>query len=164
MDATQFYRRLFDYDLWANRAALESVAALSALNTSGAERARKTLTHVIGAQRIWLSRFETPEHPNVEPWPALSLDECRAAVEDLYRGWTGLVNRLGPEKLAQDLVYRNTKGVEFRTPISDVLMHLVIHSAYHRGQVAAAVREAGVKPASTDYVVWTRQVQSQVSS
>lgn len=154
---TNFCRQLFDYDVWANRAALESVAALNGLNHAGAEQARKTLAHVIGAQRIWLSRFETPEHPNVEPWPALKLDECRAAVEDLYRAWTGLVDRLGAEKLAQDLVYRNTKGVEFRTPMADVLTHLVIHSAYHRGQVAAAVREAGGKPAATDYVVWIRK-------
>ena len=36
-------------------------------------------------------------------------------------------------------------------------MHVVTHSAYHRGQVAAAVREAGGKPAATDLVVWVRQ-------
>ena len=157
MDAVSLYRNLFDYDVWANRAALEGVAAL---NGTAAAHACRILNHVIGAQRVWLSRFETPDHPSVDTWPTLTLDECRAVVEDLYRGWTSLVDRLGPEKLAQDLVYRNTKGVEFRTPISDVLMHLVMHSAYHRGQVAAAVREAGGKPAATDYVVWVRQVQT----
>lgn len=49
------------------------------------------------------------------------------------------------------------EGVEFSTPMADVLMHLVMHSAYHRGQVALAVRAAGGKPALTDYVVWVRQ-------
>jgi uncharacterized damage-inducible protein DinB len=41
-------------------------------------------------------------------------------------------------------------GAEFKTPIRDVVTHLVMHSAYHRGQVAAAVKEDGGKPAPTD--------------
>ena len=76
--------------------------------------------------------------------------------QDLRRRWKELLDNLTPEKLAGDLLYLSLKGVEYRTPIQDVLMHLILHSAYHRGQVAAAVREAGGKPASTDYVVYLR--------
>ncbi len=151
---TQFFRRLFAYDYWGNR---EALASLSTVNGS-AEQPRKYFEHVIGAQRVWLSRFETPDSPSVEAWPKLSPEECRTAIEELHKSWTGLLGELGPEKLAQNLVYRNTKGVEFKTPIEDVLMHLVMHSAYHRGQVAAAVRQAGGKPAATDYVVYVRQL------
>jgi len=43
-------------------------------------------------------------------------------------------------------------------------MHVVTHSAYHRGQVAAAVREAGGKPEATDYVVWVRQSATAAKS
>ena len=67
-----------------------------------------------------------------------------------------MLDSLSPEKLAGDLSYQTLKGIEYRTPIQDVLMHLVLHSAYHRGQVTAAVREAGGKPALTDYVVYLR--------
>lgn len=152
MDA-DFYRKLFDYDLWGNRESLKSLEGLA-----DTERARRYFRHVIGAERIWLSRFETPEHPSVDGWPELTLGECRAAIEDLHRRWMALLGALTPEQLAQDLAYRNTKGVEFRTPIADVLLHLTMHSAYHRGQVAAAVREAGGKPAATDYVVYVRRL------
>ena len=152
MDAN-FYRKLFDYDLWGNRESLKSLEGLS-----DAERPRRLFRHVIGAQRIWLSRFETPDQPSVDAWPQLTLEECGAAVEALHQRWLALLDTLTPERLVQDLVYRNLKGVEFRTPIADVLIHLVMHSAYHRGQVAAAVREAGGKPAATDYVVYVRRV------
>jgi uncharacterized damage-inducible protein DinB len=154
MEGVNRLRKLFDYDLWGNREALGSLEALG----EAAEWPRRLFCHVIGAQRIWLSRFETPDHPSVDAWSQLTLAECRDSVEELHRRWTGLLNQLTPEKLASDLVYRNTKGVEFRTPIEDVLMHLVMHSAYHRGQVAAAVREAGGVPAATDYVVYVRKV------
>lgn len=152
MDAS-FYRRLFDYDLWGNREALKSLEGLA-----DTERPRRYFRHVIGAERIWLSRFETPEHPSVDAWPELTLEECGPAVEALHQRWMALLDTLTPERMAQDLVYRNTKGQEFRTPIADVLLHLAMHSAYHRGQVAAAVRETGGKPAATDYVVYVRRV------
>ena len=153
MESTHLLRRLIEYDHWANREALTSLESLG----DGAERPRKIFCHVIGAQRIWLSRFEGPNQPSLDPWPALAFAECRGAVEDLYQRWSGLLDKLTPEKLGENLIYRNTKGVEFKTPVRDVLMHLVTHSAYHRGQVAAAVREAGGKPAATDLVVWVRQ-------
>ena len=99
----------------------------------------------------------TPSPPNVQPWPTLGLEECGAALDDLHEHWMAMLDQLAPERLTQDLTYRTTTGVEFKTPIRDVLTHLVMHSAYHRGQVAAAVREAGGKPAATDYVVYLRQ-------
>jgi len=149
-----YLRRLFEYDHWANR---EALASLSTTNASG-DQPRKYFDHVIGAQRVWLSRFETPESPSVEAWPKLSLEECPAAIDELHRRWLALLDKLTPEKLSQDLLYRNIKGVEFRTPIQDVLTHLIMHSVYHRGQVASAVRQAGGRPAATDYVVYVRQL------
>jgi uncharacterized damage-inducible protein DinB len=152
MAELQFFRRLFDYDYWGNREALASVATAAAAG----EQAQRYFNDIIGAERIWLARFSNP-NPQITPWPTLTLDECGAEVERLHAGWLALLDQTTPEKLAGDLAYRNTKGVEFRTPIQDVLMHLVMHSAYHRGQVAKAVRDAGGKPAATDYVVFVRQ-------
>jgi len=153
MGSLQFFRQLLDYDHWANRAALESVKASAAAG----DRAQEYFRHIIGAERIWLTRFTDPDHPNLTPWPTLTLDECAAEAEDLHAGWLTLLDSMLPEGIASDLIYRNLKGVEFTTPIADVLTHLVMHSAYHRGQVAKAVRDAGGKPAATDYVVWVRQ-------
>jgi uncharacterized damage-inducible protein DinB len=146
------YRKLFDYDYWANSETLASLRTVP----SGAERPGKIFNHVIGAQRVWLARFENPAPPSAQPWPDLTLEECESAIEELHRQWKDLLDNLAPEKLADDLVYQTLKGAEYRTPIRDVLMHLILHSAYHRGQAAAAVREAGGKPAPTDYVVYLR--------
>lgn len=63
-----------------------------------------------------------------------------------------------PYVLSEKCVYRTTAGNSFETPIEDVLLHVVIHLAYHRGQVAAAVRQAGGTPAAADYVVYLRQL------
>ncbi len=152
MDELIKYHKLFDYDYWANSETLASLRTVP----SGTEKPRKTFNHVIGAQRIWMARFENPAPPLAQPWPDLTLEECASAIEDLHRRWKDVLDNVTPEKLAGDLAYRNLKGNEYKTPIQDVLMHLVLHSAYHRGQIAAAVREAGGKPAPTDYVVFVR--------
>ncbi len=63
-----------------------------------------------------------------------------------------------PHLLSEKCVYRTTAGKPFETTIEDVLLHVVMHSVYHRSQVAAAVRQAGGKPAAADYVVYVRQL------
>ena len=149
------YRKLFEYDHWANSEALAGMKAAP----NGAGKARKAFCHIIGAQRIWMSRFENPAPPTAQPWPDLTLEECSSAIEDLRQRWHDILEGLTPEKFASDLTYLSLKGTENRTPVQDVLMHLVLHSAYHRGQVAAAVREAGGKPSPTDYTVYLRSAQ-----
>jgi len=146
------YRKLFDYDYWANSETLASLKSVP----SGAEKPRKTFSYVIGAHRVWLSRFENPAPPSAQPWPELTLEECAAAIDDLRRQWKDLLENLAAERLAGELTYKTTKGIEYKTPVSDILTHLILHSAYHRGQVAAAVRGAGGEPAATDYVVYVR--------
>ena len=146
-------RVLFEYDCWANR---ESLASLSTV-TGDTEKAMSFFSHIIEAQRIWLGRFDDPNPPSAQAWPVLSAEEARQAIEEIHGEWTALLNGLTEQKLDGELVYRNMKGVELRTPLRDVPMHLVMHSVYHRGQMAAAVREAGGKPAATDYVVFARR-------
>ena len=157
MDSLQSFRNLFAYDHWANHAALASLSGID----GAAEKPLKMFAHVLGASRVWQSRFDDPNPPNVQPWPALALDQADLAVDEIYQRWLTLLDRFTEEKLSDNLVYRTTQGAQFETPVRDVFTHLLMHSAYHRGQVAAAVREAGGKPAATDYVFFLRQRSAQ---
>jgi uncharacterized damage-inducible protein DinB len=153
MESLDSIRQFFEYDYWANQEALRSVATL---NTTP-ERALKIAGHIIGAQRVWLGRLETPGAAAPAPWPPMSLEEASASVAEMHRHWNSFLATLSPERLNEDLVHRNSKGAEFRAPIRDVLLQLVLHGAYHRGQIAAAVRDAGGTPAPTDYIVYVRR-------
>jgi uncharacterized damage-inducible protein DinB len=154
MESLDLLRRLFDYDYWGIQEALRSVETASGPR----ERVLKIAGHIIGAQRVWLARLEGPGASSEVPWPSLTLDEARTAAEDLHRRWSDFLSGLTQEKLGSDLVYRNGKGLEFHTPLRDVLVQLIVHGAYHRGQIAAVVRDAGGTPAATDYIVYVRQL------
>ena len=153
MESLDTFRQLFEYDYWANQESLSSIASLSI----DAERALKIAGHIVGAQRVWLGRLETPGGAPAAPWPLMTLKETRAAISELHQRWENLFGHLAPERLDEDLVHRNSKGDESRVPVCDVLMQLVVHGAYHRGQIAAAVREAGGNPSPTDYILYVRQ-------
>jgi uncharacterized damage-inducible protein DinB len=153
MNPVDHFQKLFQYDYWGN---CESVATLSSAGAQ-ATAPLKIFGHVVGAQRVWLSRILRTDAGSNQPWPVLTIEESRAAVDNLRQQWNSFLSSLKPERLSEGVSYRNTQGVEFNTPLEDVLQHVILHSAYHRGQVAAFIRQAGGKPANTDYVAYIRQ-------
>lgn len=139
--------RLFVYDAWGNRAALDSLR-----NTPAAPpRAVALLAHLAGSGRLWLERLHG--RPQSLPvWPALGLDECARAFEENREAWAAYLSNLEEDDLRRTVTYVNTKGERFESSIADILLHVTHHGAYHRGQIALLVRHVGAEPAYTDYV------------
>ncbi len=110
---------------------------------------------------MWLGRLEAQGGDPPAPWPLMSLEEANTAVNEMHERWSTYLGNLTTGRLDEDLVHRNSKGAEFRAPVRDVLMQLVMHGAYHRGQIAAAVRDSGGTPTSTDYITWVRRQRTK---
>ena len=150
--SSQLLRRLFSYDEWANR----EVLGVLSQNQPAAIGSRKLLAHIIAAEWVWLDRLEG--RPQSTPvWPDLNLEECRQHTDRLPRLWEDYLDRLSPAQLSSTISYKNTKGEGWTSVIEDVLLHVTTHSAYHRGQIAANLRAAGLQPAYTDYIHGVRQ-------
>jgi len=90
-------------------------------------------------------------------WPALSLDECTALLERLETDWSEFLHDLSDEGLERAFDYVNSKGVAWSSTVADTLMHLIIHAAYHRGQIALRIRLGGEDPPYTDFIQVTRE-------
>ncbi|HXV86807.1 MAG TPA: DinB family protein [Gemmatimonadales bacterium] len=144
-------RRLFEYDAWANQEVLKAPPA-GALP----DRAVALAAHVIAAESLWLDRLRaSPQRMAV--WPALTLEQCRAAAARLARELAEYVDQLDAASVPSRRTYVNTKGETHTSSVADVLLHVLLHSAYHRGQIAMVVRGAGSEPAYTDYVHAVRE-------
>ena len=147
MDMLATFGRLFDYDAWANR---ETLASLEAAGTAP-ERALSVLAHVAGAKHLWLARLRAdPATPG--PWPVLAPDALAARLDDLAAQWRSYLAGLRPDDLARPVRYTNSKGDTFTSSVGDILLQLVSHGSYHRGQIAVLLRTAGKQPANTDYI------------
>ena len=145
-------RRLVVYDHLANDKALES---LRPLGDALPPRALATMAHIIGAVRLWLARIEGEPSP-LAVWPALDLDGCARELDALDRPWDHLLAHLDAIELAREVRYTNSQGQAFTNRVDDILQHVFLHSAHHRGQIATAVREAGGTPAYTDFIAMVR--------
>ena len=114
------------------------------------------MAHIVAAEYIWLARL--CRQPATMPvWPDLDVEACSAGLGDLSSRWMDYLADVRPERLAEAIPYTNSKGESWTSTVEEVLTHVVIHSAYHRGQIAADLRGAGGTPAYTDYIHAARQ-------
>ena len=109
------------------------------------------MAHVAAAERLWKGRLHADPAP-VVVWPDSSVDAIAAELDRLARLWPAFVAGLAVVDLARSVAYVNSKGEAWTTSVEDILLHVVLHSAYHRGQVAYVLRAGGATPAYTDYV------------
>jgi uncharacterized damage-inducible protein DinB len=138
--------RLFRYDDWANREEVEHLRNASNI------KALQLFGHIIGTQWLWYARLRGEESRS-EVWPDLSIDDCARSLDLLGSFWT---EYLAGAPLEDKVTYVNSKGETWTSRVEDVLMHVVMHGAYHRGQIAMAMRSAGEEPAYTDFIHCTR--------
>ena len=143
--------RLFAHMAWADERALE---ALGRPPEPSAD-ARELFAHVLGAELVWLARLQgTPA--DVAVWPEADTAALPALAERSRQGFRELLADLAPDDLARDVTYTNSAGRSFTTPVGDILVHVALHGAYHRGQVARALAADGATPEPTDYIGWVR--------
>jgi uncharacterized damage-inducible protein DinB len=155
MDFLEHLSRLFLYDGWANREVLAALVRAEELPP----QALRWFAHIVAAERLWLRRLRS-DGASVVVWPDLTLDQCAAAVAELpglYRTYLDELAGIGAEGLAASISYVNSQGEPWTSRVEDVLLHVVTHSSYHRGQIAAALRQAGATPAYTDFIHAVRQ-------
>lgn len=149
-----YIERLLRSVAWADRQVIAAVRD----NPAAQPEAVPLLAHLLAAEHVWLSRMEQRE-PRLAVWPQLTVAECAALAGENAAGYTALLGRLSDSDLSQPIRYRNTKGQEFVTPLLDILTQVVIHGAYHRGQIANAIGRSGVPAVNTDYITFAREVE-----
>ena len=152
MDLIEHFSRLFAYDGWANQ------EVLAGLRTAVAPppRALNLMSHIFSSERLWMERLE--QKPQTLPvWPKFTIEECEKQATELPVLWKFYLAGNSEADLAESASYQNSKGETWSSRKDDILMHLITHSAYHRGQVAATVRAAGSTPAYTDFIHSIRQ-------
>lgn len=114
------------------------------------------MAHVVAAQYVWFDRL-TQQQQRFPVWPKFTLAECEAEATKLAALWTEYLNELTDDQLAVPVTYKNTIGEAWSSRVDDVLTHVLMHSSYHRGQIASDTRDAGLTPRTTDFIHAIRQ-------
>lgn len=112
----------------------------------------QTFQHIYYADRVWYSRMVPPLQPRFDdPAPGPSLAELDELWWDLLHRFQDWAAGEDPNRVVQ---YRNLKNEPFAKPVYQIVTHVVNHGTYHRGQIAAMLRQCGHVPPSTDFIYY----------
>ena len=145
------FRKLYEHVAWADQRVLQGLRGAH----NGSKRDLELYSHILGSEHNWFSRVNGSV-PKLAIWPTLTLDECERVGKETVSAFTALISSLTPESLQKPITYRNSAGDQFTSTLEDILTHVSLHGAYHRGQIAASIRAAGDVPTPTDYIAFTR--------
>lgn len=156
-------RSLFEYNSWANHRTLESCTALDNEKFtrdlgSSFKSVRDTLAHACDVEWLWLERFHGRSHssmPAASDYPDLAA--LRARWEDVERDMNDFIASLTDSDLARSYDFKTTQGAPQSQPGWQMLQHLANHGTYHRGQIAAMLRQLGAKAQGTDMIYFFRE-------
>ena len=158
-----YYRTMFDYGYWARDrlyVAMEGMTDEEYARPNGFtyNGLRSILTHTLGAEQIWLTRFL-----GEQPGPFLN-DESLPTLADLKATWEKEETRMrqflalaSDASLENDVVTRMRNGNELRLPLWVLLTQVSNHGTQHRSEAAEALTLIGRSPGTLDFMNYYRE-------
>jgi len=145
-------RHLFDYTEWANYLAMEAADELPDEDLRrdfgiSHKSIFGTLTHMAGAEWIWLERWYGRSPAKAEAWSRWTPESCTdlAALNDR---WMEVVERraqfvsdLDEARLDADLPFKLLSGDPSSMRLVDQMRHVANHATMHRGQVVGMIED-----------------------
>jgi uncharacterized damage-inducible protein DinB len=160
----ELLRQLAAYNVWASQKLCEVVSTLSPelqqkeLPSSFASLL-STILHMWDAESIWWQRMKLQEvitRPS-ENFSGNATEAMQGLLQQskLWEEWINAATDMGLDHVFS---YQNTKREKFKQPVYQVLLHIMNHGTYHRGQLVNMLRQLShQKIPATDFIVWSRK-------
>lgn len=150
-----YFLNLFEYNYWANNRILQLLQKEKVED----EKILTLMGHILAADIIRLSRIK-PLDGAYGLWRAYSLQELSEMQAFASKQWLDYIR--SSNSLEENVEYKNTKGQAYVSRISNIMIHVVNHATYHRGQIALLLRQQGITPVDTDYIIYERTITKQL--
>ncbi|WP_373653529.1 DinB family protein [Schlesneria sp. DSM 10557] len=180
MNAVDVIKRLHQHRAWSNANLLSTARELTdeqlhSIYPIGQGSIWKSLTHLFGAEHVWLGAL-SGDDAAVAPGDVAGqlpgnqlgegrmtrLDDLVARWQDLDRRWDSYLATLTPESL-DETVYRkvSTTGVRFGTRCSDILLHVCTHAHYTTAQIVNMLRQTGLEKLPETMLISLARLESK---
>lgn len=117
------------------------------------------MSHILSAQFIWLHRIKGLPPSPFKLWQQYKLQELITMGKDAEHNWLEFIEHT--ESFDRELSYNNYVGDPYINNVEQIMIHLVNHCTYHRGQIAILLRQKGFEPVNTDFITYDRVLRGQ---
>lgn len=149
--ATGILQQTWSYENWANDFLLKT---LSQYGDKVPASTLRLLSHLFNAQFNWFNRM-AGEKKQIGLWDEYDLETCKQMYLETSQGIQDILDKHAADP-SVIIEYANSRGMVFQNTLTDILIQLTHHGAYHRGQIAMDLRQHGQEPILTDYIAYLR--------
>jgi uncharacterized damage-inducible protein DinB len=140
---------LFAQKAWANNELFNALATVDAVAHADARHtAIRTLNHIHVVDRIFRAHLLGEPHgytaTNTDATP--ELDELQFAVAETDAWFKAYMATVTDALLQEQMAFRFTDGDTGRMSREEMLVHVITHGAYHRGNVGQVLKSIAVVP------------------
>jgi uncharacterized damage-inducible protein DinB len=135
--------KLIRHCIWANEAWMDFISE----SCPSDECLMKRMSHILLGEQIWFQRL-LGEQLDRDILRIVAIPELRNMLARHRASYDGFL----AGNLERVVAFKRLTGEEYQLPVSDILLHLTLHGAHRRGQMATYASGKGLKPANTDYV------------
>ena len=139
---------LFGHKASANSELFSLLGALPEQRAEALHTCVRTLNHIYVVDRLFRAHLSGASRPfdatNTEATPPL--DQLRADVEATDVWYQEYVASLTEDEASKNLSFTFTDGDQGRMSREEILLHVVTHGAYHRGNVGQVLKSISVTP------------------
>ncbi len=158
----QELKTLHAYNSWASNRIFETLEAMPEEQLRQDMKAShgsiySTLVHMVGAEKVWLERFQGAPQPFLSENPPPSIAELKGVWEKTGYETAKWLGMMTDKKLTGTFEMKTLKGEVLTHIFWQAFQHVVNHSTYHRGQIITMMRQHGVKPPTTDLIFFYRE-------
>jgi uncharacterized damage-inducible protein DinB/putative sterol carrier protein len=145
MDQVSTLERLFRYKAHSNKEILAAMRLFDDASPAK-EIAVRVLSHTYVVDRIFAADLTGTEHgyTSANTSQALSLEELSATIKTSDQWYIDYVSLLDEAQLAERIDFTFTDGEPGRMSREEMLWHVAIHGAGHRGQVGWIMMENSI--------------------
>ncbi|ANS75945.1 damage-inducible protein DinB [Paenibacillus yonginensis] len=144
---------MMDHLYWADERILHALEEGEIKN----KELLKLVRHVAVAEQVWLSRLQGKGSTQYSLWEeAEELASIRTMFEQNAEQYRTYIAGLEESELDVMIDYTNQSGVPFQTSVRDILLQVLLHGQYHRGQINRALRIESAEPVQVDYITFAR--------
>jgi uncharacterized damage-inducible protein DinB len=152
---------LWNYHFWSLEQIKRSIEDFSEEEFSkdlgdGCGSVKDKLVHILAADKIWLARIKKRNETFLQSSEIKDKSEYLELLKKVQDEFKDLLSQLQEKDLIELSYYKNLRGMEYSTPLKEILLHVANHGTYHRGQVASLIRRVKGKPPVTDLIEYFR--------